>query len=66
MAYEHDWMQEPIPELTPTYGDVAREYIEREERIPDPTSLVLVDEADRLRMAASNRFVRFSIKGRSG
>ena len=52
MAYEHDSMREPIPELEPTYGDVAKEYVQKEAQIPDPTSLVLVDEADRLRMAS--------------
>lgn len=52
MTYEHDWMREPIPELQPTYGDVAKEYVQKEAQIPDPTSLVLVDEADRLRMAS--------------
>lgn len=52
MAYEHDSMREPIPELEPTYGDVAKEYVQKEAQIPDPTPLVLVDEADRLRMAS--------------
>lgn len=31
---------------------VAREYIEKEVQIPEPTSLILVDESDRLRMAS--------------
>jgi hypothetical protein len=52
MAYEHDWMREPIPELEPTYGDVAKGYVLKEAQIHDPTSLILVDEADRLRMAS--------------
>jgi DNA transposition AAA+ family ATPase len=52
MAYEHDWMREPIPKLEPTYGDVAKEYVQKEAQISDPTSLVLVDEVDRLRMAS--------------
>ena len=52
MVYKHDWLREPIPELQPTYGEVAKEYVQKEARIPDPTSLVLVDEADRLRMAS--------------
>lgn len=42
----------PLPEPRPTYGEVAREYIEKEVQIPDPTSLILVDEADRHRMAS--------------
>jgi hypothetical protein len=50
---EHDWLWErPLPEPRPTYGEVAREYVEKEVDIADPTSLILVDEADRLRMAS--------------
>ncbi len=41
-----------IPELHPTYGEVAKEYTAKELQIPDPTTLILVDEADRLRMAS--------------
>jgi hypothetical protein len=41
-----------LPELQPTYGDVAREYTAKELQIPDPTTLILVDEADRLRIAS--------------
>jgi hypothetical protein len=53
ILYKHDWVREPpLPEPRPTYGEVAREYIEKEVEIPDPTSLILVDEADRLRMAS--------------
>ena len=52
MVYKHDWLKEPIPELQPTYGEVAKEYVQKEAAIPDPTSLILVDEADRLRMAS--------------
>jgi DNA transposition AAA+ family ATPase len=48
----HDWFSEPIPELQPTYGKVAMEYAEKESRIDDPTSLIVIDEADRLRMAS--------------
>jgi len=42
----------PFPILRPTYGEVAQDYTTRELRIRDPTTLVLVDEADRLRMAS--------------
>ena len=52
MLYKHDWLREPIPELEPTYGEVAKEYTKKETLIPDPTSLILVEEADRLRMAS--------------
>lgn len=49
---KHDWFSEPFPKLEPTYGDVAREFGLRDLRIPDPTALILIDEADRLRMAS--------------
>lgn len=52
MLYKHDWLREPIPELQPTYGGTAKEYVRKEAQIPDPTSLMLIDEADRLRMAS--------------
>jgi len=42
----------PIPKLQPTYGEVADEYGRKELQIGDPTTLILVDEADRLRMAS--------------
>lgn len=52
----HDWKntvgRPGLPELEPTYGDVAKEYTAKELQICDPTTLVLVDEADRLRMAS--------------
>jgi hypothetical protein len=41
-----------LPELQPTYEDVAREYTTKELHLCDPTTLILVDEADRLRMAS--------------
>jgi hypothetical protein len=50
--YSHDWLVEPIPELHPKGGEVAREYGIKEQQISDPTTLILVDEADRLRMAS--------------
>jgi len=52
MLYKHDWLLEPIPQLQPTYSEVATEYALKEAHILDPTSLILVDEADRLRMAS--------------
>lgn len=50
--YTHDWLVEPIPELHPTHGAVAKDYAEKQREIRDPTTLILVDEADRLRMAS--------------
>jgi DNA transposition AAA+ family ATPase len=49
---KYDWFSGPIPEPQPTYGQVASEFSEKELQIIDPTSLVLIDEADRLRMAS--------------
>lgn len=39
----------PIP-LKPTYFEIFSEYESRVKAIPDPTSLIVVDEADRMRM----------------
>jgi DNA transposition AAA+ family ATPase len=50
--WKYDWLSEPLPELHPTYGEVAREYIEKDMQLRDPTTLILIDEADRLRMAS--------------
>jgi len=41
-----------IPELHPTYAEVARDYSKKELQIRDPTTLLVVDEADRLRMVS--------------
>jgi DNA transposition AAA+ family ATPase len=49
---EYDWFSGPIPEPQPTYGQVAREYSKKELQIIDPTTLIVIDEADRLRMAS--------------
>jgi DNA transposition AAA+ family ATPase len=52
LLYEHDWLAEPFPECHPKYGEVATEYSVKEMQIRDPTTLILIDEADRLRMAS--------------
>jgi len=52
LLYKHDWLSEPFPELHPTYGEVAKEYIVKDVQLRDPTTLILIDEADRLRMAS--------------
>lgn len=46
----HDWLAGPIPKLKPTYAAVSENYIAKEKRIGDPTRLILVDEADRLKI----------------
>lgn len=48
----HDWLAGEIPKLRPTYGQVELECWEKEKQIADPTTLILIDEADRLRMAS--------------
>src|SRR5205085_326576 len=51
---EKDWLlgkPEPPPETDPTMSEVAREYSQKRDATQDPTTLILVDEADRLRMA---------------
>jgi DNA transposition AAA+ family ATPase len=52
LLWKHDWLSEPLPELHPSYGEVAKEYIEKDMQLRDPTTLILIDEADRLRMAS--------------
>lgn len=52
LLIKHDWLSEPFPKRQPTYGEVAREYGLKDARIADPTTLILIDEADRLRMAS--------------
>ena len=42
-------LNRPVP-LTPTYFQVFEEYEARVKAIPDPTTLIIVDEADRLTM----------------
>jgi AAA domain len=56
----------PHPILTPRYGDVACEYGDRERAFPDPTSLVVVDEADRLRMASLEQIRAIFDEGKIG
>ncbi|MDQ2777150.1 MAG: AAA family ATPase [Acidobacteriota bacterium] len=49
---KHDWLNEPFPELRPSYGEVAKDYSVRDMELGDPTTLIIIDEADRLRMAS--------------
>jgi hypothetical protein len=52
ILHKHDWITEPLPELRPTAEEVAKEYNLKNERLADPTTLIIIDEADRLRMAS--------------
>jgi hypothetical protein len=47
---EYDLFSGPIPEPQPTYGQVAREYSEKELQIIDPTTLIVIDEAVRAKI----------------
>jgi hypothetical protein len=46
------WLAGPIPKLKPTYATISQKYIAKENRIGDPTRLILVDEADRLKIVS--------------
>lgn len=50
--YTSQWTVAPNPPFLPTYGQVECEYSEKEKQIGDPTTLIMIDEADRLRMAS--------------
>jgi hypothetical protein len=52
MFTTHDWLSEPMPKLKPTYAAISWKYAAKEKCIGDPTQLILVDEADRLKIAS--------------
>lgn len=51
-----DWLKlrgsPATPPAQPPYAEMAREFARREKATVDPTSLVVIDEADRLKMAS--------------
>ena len=49
---DYDWFSEKLPTLKPTFGQVCRKYSDKQRAIGDPTRLILVDEADRLKMGS--------------
>ena len=49
---DYDWFSEKLPRLKPTFGQVCRKYSDKQRAVGDPTRLILVDEADRLKMAS--------------
>ncbi|MSV28591.1 MAG: hypothetical protein EXQ52_07580 [Bryobacterales bacterium] len=61
-----DWLNGPLPELIPHFGDVAGEYHARERAFPDPASLVVLDEADRPRMASLEQVRAIFDQGKIG
>jgi DNA transposition AAA+ family ATPase len=48
----HDWLSSPMPTCKPTYAEVAEIYRSEKRALGEPTKLILVDEADRLKMAS--------------
>jgi AAA domain len=50
---KHDWLSsKPFPRLKPSFGEVCLAYATKMKAVGDPTRLILVDEADRLKMAS--------------
>lgn len=53
---QHNWREGPLPEepprTEPTWAEIGFGYREKRRQIVDPTNLVIVDEADRLRMSS--------------
>jgi AAA domain len=50
---EKDWFSEPVEEPPQiSYRDISVTYHQKRLAIPDPTTLIIIDEADRLKMAA--------------
>ncbi len=63
-----EWVfDSPLPEpLVPHVRDVEDDYYSKEHSFPDPTSLILVDEADRLRMASLEQIRGIFDEGKIG
>jgi hypothetical protein len=50
---KHDWLSsKPFPRPRPSFGEVCLAYATKMKAVGDPTRLILVDEADRLKMAS--------------
>lgn len=48
---DRNWYDSPLKPLKPSYADITRLYQNKHSETPDPTSLVIIDETDRLKMA---------------
>jgi DNA transposition AAA+ family ATPase len=55
-----------VSSLKPTYLEVFTDYGAREKAISDPTTLMLIDEADRLRMTSLEQIRSIFDEGRAG
>ena len=55
-----------ITSLRPTYMEVFAEYAAREKAVADPTTLIVVDEADRLRMSSLEQLRAVFDEGSAG
>jgi len=64
---EVDWLTDPIPPKPASeYASLSREYGRENRQIADPTTLVIVDEADRLKMASLEQMRSIFDKGDIG
>ena len=56
LLLQHDWRGGPLPEEPPwtelTLAEIGQTYLDKRHQIQDPTRLVIVDEADRLRIGS--------------
>jgi hypothetical protein len=53
VTYLYDWLHDPpLKPLRPTFAEIGLTYGKKREATPDPTSLIIIDETDRLKMAA--------------
>lgn len=65
---KRDWYSDPIPapDPVPVYNRFTKEHYREINRLPDPTTLVVIDEADRLKMAALEQVRDIFDKGNIG